>query len=57
MYIVREMTDYSLPKIGQYFGGKHYTTVLYACDKIEEDQKLDKNLRDIIEKIKEEVKE
>ena len=28
------MTEYSLPKIGQYFGGKHYTTVLYACDKI-----------------------
>ena len=57
MYIVREMTDYSLPKIGQYFGGKHYTTVLYACEKIDNDQKVDKNLRDIIEKIKEEVKE
>ena len=37
MYIVREMTDYSLPKIGQFFGGKHYTTVLYACEKIEND--------------------
>lgn len=57
MYIVREMTDYSLPKIGQYFGGKHYTTVLYACEKIEKDQKLDKNLKEIIEQIKEEVKE
>ena len=41
MYIVREMTDYSLPKIGQFFGGKHYTTVLYACEKIENDQKID----------------
>lgn len=57
MYIVREMTDYSLPKIGQFFGGKHYTTVLYACEKIENDQKLDKNLKEIIEQIKEEVKE
>ena len=57
MYIVREMTDYSLPKIGQSFGGKHYTTVLYACEKIENDQKIDKNLKDIIEKIKSQVKE
>ena len=57
MYIVREMTDYSLPKIGQFFGGKHYTTVLYACEKIENDQKIDKNLREIIESIKETVKE
>ena len=57
MYIVREMTDYSLPKIGQFFGGKHYTTVLYACEKIENDQKIDKNLKEIIEEIKESVKE
>lgn len=57
MYIVREMTEYSLPKIGQFFGGKHYTTVLYACEKIENDQKIDKNLREIIESIKETVKE
>ena len=52
MYIVREMTDYSLPKIGQFFGGKHYTTVLYACEKIENDQKIDKNLKQIIDNIK-----
>lgn len=57
MYIVREMTDYSLPKIGQFFGGKHYTTVLYACEKIENDQKIDKNLKEIIDNIKEYVKE
>lgn len=57
MYIVREMTDYSLPKIGQFFGGKHYTTVLYACEKIENDRKIDKNLKEIIDNIKESVKE
>lgn len=57
MYITREMTDYSLPKIGQFFGGKHYTTVLHACNKIEEDIKLDKNLKEIISKIMDEIRE
>ena len=57
MYLIREMTDASLPKIGQFFGGKHYTTVLYACEKIEEEQKVDPNLRNIIEEIREEIKE
>ena len=55
MYLIREMTDYSLPKIGQFFGGKHYTTVLYACAKIENEMKTDRNLAEIIEAIKEEV--
>lgn len=55
MYLIREMTDYSLPKIGQFFGGKHYTTVLYACVKIENEMKTDRNLAEIIEAIKEEV--
>lgn len=55
MYLIREMTDYSLPKIGQFFGGKHYTTVLYACEKIEDEMKTDRNLAEIIEMIKEEV--
>ena len=57
MYLVREMTDYSFPKIGQSFGGKHYTTVIHACDKIENDLKVDKNLQEIINLIKEEIKE
>ena len=57
MYLIREMTDYSLPKIGQFFGGKHYTTVLYACEKIENEMEIDKNLAEIIQTIKEEVQE
>ena len=57
MYLLRETTDYSLPKIGQAFGGKHYTTVLYACEKIENDLKEDKNLKNVIEKLKEEIRE
>ncbi|MGL5885571.1 MAG: helix-turn-helix domain-containing protein, partial [Bombilactobacillus sp.] len=34
MYLARELTDSSLPKIGQDFGGKDHTTVLHSCDKI-----------------------
>lgn len=34
MYLSRELTDLSLPKIGQEFGGRDHTTVLHAYDKI-----------------------
>src|SRR5680860_225670 len=34
MYITRELTDLSLPKIGQAFGGRDHTTVIHANNKI-----------------------
>ena len=36
MYLCRELTDMSLPKIGQLFGGKDHTTVMHADRKIRE---------------------
>ncbi|MDN5767435.1 MAG: chromosomal replication initiator protein DnaA [Humibacillus sp.] len=36
MYLCREMTDLSLPKIGQLFGGRDHTTVMHANKKIRE---------------------
>jgi chromosomal replication initiator protein len=35
MYLVKELTDASLPEIGRAFGGKHHTTVLHSIHKIE----------------------
>ncbi|UJF15801.1 chromosomal replication initiator protein DnaA [Jeotgalibaca sp. MA1X17-3] len=53
MYLSREMTDNSLPKIGVEFGGKDHTTVLHAHDKISTSIKNDPALKREIENIKE----
>jgi len=36
MFLSKELTNHSLPEIGQAFGGKDHTTVLYACRKMNE---------------------
>lgn len=42
MFIMRELTDYSLPAIGKSIGGKDHTTVMHSCKKIEEKMASDK---------------
>ncbi len=37
MYLVKELTNASLPEIGRAFGGKHHTTVIHSINKIEKD--------------------
>ena len=48
MYIAREMTDASLPKIGEEFGGRDHTTVMHACEKIMHDKSIDPHLNQTI---------
>ncbi|MCM3398067.1 chromosomal replication initiator protein DnaA [Oceanobacillus profundus] len=56
MYLSRELTDFSLPKIGEEFGGRDHTTVIHAHEKIskllEEDSDLNRDIEDIKETLK-----
>ena len=53
MYLARELTDNSLPKIGEDFGGRDHTTVMHAYDKVSKDIKNDNHLDEKINEIKE----
>jgi chromosomal replication initiator protein len=48
MSLARELTNHSFPEIGEAFGGRHHTTVMHACDEIEQLRLNDQTLaRDI----------
>jgi chromosomal replication initiator protein DnaA len=49
MYIARDITEYSTTELGFEFGGRDHTTVMHACQKIEEQLKLDPNLESKIQ--------
>ena len=55
MYLSRELTDTSLPRIGELFGGRDHTTVIHAHDKIarerNEDNKLNNTIKELIKRI------
>ena len=55
MYLCREFTDLSLPKIGESFGGRDHTTVLHACDKINNEMKTNQNLAEEIRELKQQI--
>ncbi|GKV70505.1 chromosomal replication initiator protein DnaA [Sporosarcina sp. NCCP-2716] len=52
MYLSRELTDASLPKIGSEFGGRDHSTVIHAHEKISKMMKDDKSLQQDIEDIR-----
>lgn len=56
MYLCRELTDMSLPKIGEAFGKRDHTTVMHACEKISSDIKNDPQINILINSIIEDLK-
>jgi chromosomal replication initiator protein len=48
MYLVKELTDASLPEIGRSFGGKHHTTVIHSINKIERQRHVDPDLNRLL---------
>ena len=55
MYLCRNMTSESFPKIGIEFGGKDHSTVMHSVEKIEKEIKKNKDLYNIIEKLKKDI--
>jgi len=51
MYLCRELTNHSLPQIGEKFGGRDHTTVIYACDKIKNDMENESSLKEKIQEL------
>jgi len=51
MYLARELTNYSLPRIGEEFGGRDHTTVMHACDKVSSDIKRDPSLESTVSRL------
>ena len=56
MYLCRELTELSLPKIGDQFGGKDHTTVIYADRKIRKEMTENRNTYDEIQALTQRVK-
>jgi chromosomal replication initiator protein len=48
MYLSRKLTDMSLPKIGEEFGGRDHTTVIHAYEKISDNLKVDDSLQQTV---------
>lgn len=57
MFLTRELTDLSLPKIGEEFGGRDHSTVIHAYNKIEKDMENDTSLKIKINNLKRDIKE
>ncbi len=55
MYLIRDLTDYSLANIGKVLGKKDHTTVMHGVEKIEKEVETNSELRNKIEIIKKKI--
>lgn len=56
MYLSRELTDFSLPKIGEEFGGRDHTTVIHAHEKIRNDIENNPELKTDLEQLEKQIR-
>ncbi|HHZ06837.1 MAG TPA: chromosomal replication initiator protein DnaA [Clostridiales bacterium] len=51
IYIVRELTDLSMIQIGNEFGGRHYSTIVYTVQQVEKNMNKDSKIKETVEDI------
>lgn len=56
MYLARDLTNYSLPEIGEQFGGRDHTTILHACDKIQSEVQRNQKTKELLNKLMFDIK-
>ena len=56
IYLCRNMTDESFPKIGLQFGGRDHSTVMHSVDKIDEELKTNPQFKSVIDSLKSKIK-
>ena len=57
MYLSRELTDSSLPKIGKEFGGRDHTTVIHATSKIARLIREDRSVYNLVQELTARIKQ
>ena len=57
MYLSRELTDSSLPKIGKQFGGRDHTTVIHATSKIARKIREDRSVYNLVQELTARIKQ
>lgn len=51
MHLMRELTEASLPGIGQFFGGRDHSTVAHACERVRSQLETDSELQSLLEEL------
>ncbi|MDR3349823.1 MAG: chromosomal replication initiator protein DnaA [Acidaminococcales bacterium] len=55
MYLLRDLTDYPFAKIGEIFGGRNYSTIIHAVQKIAKDMERDREFEQEIKEIAQKI--